>query len=97
MPEFSPEMISEFPIDLPSDAILDKIKRRSAYDSLAVTFHFYDFVASVLGQPRQEPEPIQLFKGYCRFRLPMYADYLMEDRGTQESIRSLMEEIKRNQ
>jgi hypothetical protein len=97
MPEFSPEMMSEFPIGLEENAILDIIKRRSACDSLAVTFHLYDFVASVLGRPREEPQAIQLFKGYCRFKLPIYIDYLMEDVGAQESIRNLMEEIGRNQ
>jgi hypothetical protein len=97
MPEFSPEMMSEFPIDSPSASILAIIKKRSACDSLAVTFHLYDFVAAVLGLERREPEPIQLFKRYCRFRLPMYVDYLMEDGGSQEAIQNLMEEIGRNQ
>jgi hypothetical protein len=93
----SPEMLSEFPITTKGDEILGVIRRRSSCDSLAVTFYLYDFVNSVLGLPRQEPEPLQLFQRYCRFRFPMYNDYLVEDVTTQERIHALMNEINRNE
>jgi hypothetical protein len=92
----TPEMISEFPVGQDAGRILEVIRERAAGSACAVTFFLYDFVTSVLKMAREEPEPLQLFEGYCRFRYPMDIRDLGDDMTTQERILALLVDMKRN-
>jgi hypothetical protein len=96
MPSFmSPEMVSEFLPNIPSDQIHAQFTERIRSNALSVTVYLADFIAAIGGFERYQPAPIQLIAGHCRFVMPVAIDQMKANEAVNLRIREFLHGAER--
>lgn len=85
----SPEMLSEFPEEVPAELISQEVRRRAAFPTKLSTVYLHDLLVAAGDWKRERPEPLQLINEHCRFRLPVALDVLGLDDALTAKIRGV--------